>query len=329
MFGIWFQYSIKMASFSLNGQAELGGLRKEGLSKQQEVSGNRLVELEALIEKCSVQNDKLESQASASAKSDWTQSYSYWSQWEDVEELHKAKEVEEENFSKLLSRSADFMGHTHDHAKERNIFYLPEAEKMIICERHRRKGNFLFYEGIYPKAAEQYQIALSYYEYCFPEKEEDQIHIESIRHACLCNISLCCIKMGEYRRAVESASHVIKEDVLNSKAYFRRAQGYRGLEEFALASEDLSKSAELSPLGDREIQRELRALGLQRQLLRKKEQAVAQAMLGTVSVAEDKYISEVFAHEPCGNEYWSNLLDVSQALEPVLPSNVGCMLNRL
>lgn len=47
--------------------------------------------------------------------------------------------------------------------KERKIFELPEWEKMILCERHRAVGNYLFQEGLYPKAAEQYQLVYKHY----------------------------------------------------------------------------------------------------------------------------------------------------------------------
>jgi hypothetical protein len=41
--------------------------------------------------------------------------------------------------------------------QERKMFELPEEEKMVFCERHRLLGNFLYAEGVLPKAAEQYK----------------------------------------------------------------------------------------------------------------------------------------------------------------------------
>lgn len=321
-----------MSSFSLNGAAEVGGLRQEGLSRQQESSANKLIELEALIEQCSARNKILDGQSGSREKGDWTQSYSYWSQWEDVEELTTKKVVEEENYFKLMSRSSDFMGHTHDHGKERQIFYLPEEEKLAFCEKHRMKGNFLFYEGIYPKAAEQYQIALSYYEYCFPETEEAQQHIDNIRHACWCNISLCYYRMGEYRRAIESASNVIKEDAQSIKAYYRRAQAYRGLDEFSSAAEDIKRAIELSPNADVALQREQKALILQRQAVLQRETEVAQAMLQVNTTAEaavgreNNRINGDFEGPIAKGEYWEELIDADHMLEPVLTTEVAELL---
>jgi tetratricopeptide (TPR) repeat protein len=124
------------------------------------------------------------------------------------------------------------MGHYHDHSNERKMFSKPENEKYSYCERHRAIGNYLYSEGLIPKAAEQYQIALSYYEYCFPDNDEMQAELDSVRHVCLCNISLCYYRMGLLREAVISASKVITENSNHAKAFFRRAQAYRALDEY-------------------------------------------------------------------------------------------------
>ncbi len=63
----------------------------------------------------------------------------------------------------------------------------------------------------YTQAAERYNIALAYYEYCFPDSEEKQKELDNLRHICLCNIALCYIHMGHFRQAIQSADMVIKE----------------------------------------------------------------------------------------------------------------------
>jgi tetratricopeptide (TPR) repeat protein len=103
---------------------------------------------------------------------------------------------------------------------------------MEYCEIHRLKGNYLFLETFYPKAAEQYQLALSYYEYCFPTDDELQLKLDLLRYACLCNISLCFYKMGLWRLALNNANQVLNEDKFNVKALFRRAQAYRAMYEY-------------------------------------------------------------------------------------------------
>lgn len=179
--------------------------------------------------------DKDEKNTSYSSKdknSDWTKAYGYWSNWEDVEELMEEKNKNEKNLLDQVKNVNSDMGHYHDHSIERTMFAKPENEKYSYCERHRAIGNYLYSEGLIPKAAEQYQIALSYYEYCFPDSGEMQAELDSVRQVCLCNISLCYYRMGLLREAVISATQVITENPIHAKAYFRRAQAYRALDEY-------------------------------------------------------------------------------------------------
>ena len=98
-----------------------------------------------------------------------SQSYEKWDKWNDVETLNQAAEEEQQRIEALKKKASPAMhSHAHDHSEERKFFEKDEKEKKSFCERHRAKGNYLFHEGLYPKAAEQYQLAISYYDYCFP-----------------------------------------------------------------------------------------------------------------------------------------------------------------
>jgi len=173
-----------------------------------------------------------EQQASKlSPAADWTKSYKKWDSWNKVETF--GEEVEENrNAVEGLSKKVSSFSHSHDHSEERKIFELPEQEKLSYCERHRAKGNYLFHEGIYPKAAEQYQLALSYYEYCFPDAEAEQKHLDSLRVTCLCNISLCYFRLGCYRDAVGAATKALDEGPVHVKALHHRAKAYACLHEY-------------------------------------------------------------------------------------------------
>ena len=46
---------------------------------------------------------------------------------------------------------------------------MPVAEKIERMDAFHERGNMLFEEGQYARAAEQYKFALVYYEYSFPE----------------------------------------------------------------------------------------------------------------------------------------------------------------
>ena len=139
---------------------------------------------------------------------DWASSYEKWSNYEgDPDDVADKIAKEQEELSKQPPASP-LHNHYHDHGEERKFFERTESEKMEYCERYRVLGNGLYDEGMLPKAAEHYQLALSYYEYCFPMSGEEQVRLDELRHACLCNISLCYYRLGELRDSVEAASRV-------------------------------------------------------------------------------------------------------------------------
>jgi len=190
--------------------------------------------------------------------------------------------------------------------KERDFFNLPETTKMKICEDHRFMGNYLFKEGLIPKACQQYKLALSYYEYCFPEQEEEQTHLDSVRYACLCNISLCYLKMTYYRNALESATIAINSGTIkDTKAYYRRAQAYRYLDEYSAAESDLQFILTQQP-NDPTIRRELRALQIQASNASREEELIAKKALGTISPSHSIPALPSNTHEPTHSQITSH-----------------------
>jgi tetratricopeptide (TPR) repeat protein len=191
---------------------------------------NRIAALTAKLEKASTAVTNHE--AKPKQQFDWTQAYTNWSKFEDTEDLQQSKAREEAKLDSILNKG-DNLGHYHDHSKERGFFDRPESEKFSACEDNRLMGNYLFKEGVFAKAAEHYQIAIAYYEYCFPDNPSEQANLDELRRACLCNISLCYVRLGYYRQAVESATIVLKETAgRHVKALFRRAQAFRALDEY-------------------------------------------------------------------------------------------------
>jgi hypothetical protein len=173
---------------------------------------------------------------------DWTETYQYWDKCDvEDEEVQQAQKMSEQRMRNYLESPGAFMGHDHDHSVERKLLEKSEPEKMAYCENHRRLGNYLFLESIFPKAAEQYQLALSYYEYCFPTDEATMQELDDVRHACLCNISLCYYRMKQWRLAVQAATEVLQEDAGNVKALYRRAQAHRALDEYEYVCPSFAK----------------------------------------------------------------------------------------
>lgn len=190
--------------------------------------------LNKITDKISKFSDKDQSSGVAKKENrDWTQAYATWEEWAEYEQLKADKTKEQQKIERLMNNIDANMGHAHDHSKERLFFEAPEEYKFAMCERNRLLGNYLFKEGILNKAAEHYQVAIAYYEYCFPDNNDAQAKLDLLRHACLCNVSLCHRRLGNNRQAVEDAAVVITESKgKHAKAYFRRAQAYKALDEY-------------------------------------------------------------------------------------------------
>lgn len=211
-------------------------------SLQLEAAGNKLQEITNKITKVTEKEKRILDPG------DWTNVYKKWTDWEDIEELQSSKVIEEDKINQI-SNKTDCLGHAHDHSKEREFFEQSEEIKLQECEKYRAMGNYLFKEGLLVKAAENYQVAIGYYEYCFPVDNAQQKSLDALRHACLCNASLCYTRLGHPREAVKTASYVIDEckSADHMKARYRRAQAYRHLDEFELAMDDLRVARALAP----------------------------------------------------------------------------------
>lgn len=217
-------------------QADIRTAQAIGTGHQFDAIEERLLDIQKKIDmqkknKTTINHD-VNKQSGQSNVWDWTESYQQWSKWEDMDELEAKKKFEENRLQSLIDKQ-NVMQHYHDHSKEKEFFDLPEEVKIKKCDDYRVLGNFLFDQGLFAKAAERYQIAIAYYEYCFPEDPKVQQELDSTRYACLCNIALCYIRIGHYRKAIESANNVLRECKDNhAKALYRRAQAYRHLDEY-------------------------------------------------------------------------------------------------
>jgi|EP01033_Poteriospumella_lacustris_P001524 tetratricopeptide (TPR) repeat protein len=206
----------------------------ENSSKIEEVERR----LKDINEKIQLQQQKQREASAGSSSSlggqrpDWTNSYKVWQDWVDVDELERKREATESQIENLYNQK-DVLGHVHDHSEERKFFHLPEEEKIRKCEQYKILGNYLFEEGMFDRAAKQYQTAIGFYEYIFPEDPKVQEDVDSLRIKCLCNLALCLIRLKEFRKAVEVCSSVIEADPHNyPKAFFRRGLAHKKLDEY-------------------------------------------------------------------------------------------------
>lgn len=223
------------------------------------------------------------------ANEEWTKSYAKWEKYEDMQELEEEEKKAQRRYESVMTKM-DPMGHSHDHGAEKQFFEKSEEDKMKLCEYHRLMGNYLYREGLVTKATDSYKIAIAYYEYCFPDDADVQQELDELRHACLCNVALCYVRLGFFRDAIASVSHVIRETKeTHSKAFFRRAQAYRGLDEYDNAMADVRRALQLRP-GDGAVVAEMGELKGLMERYGKSSQEMAKRILNTDEAAVETAI---------------------------------------
>uniref|UniRef100_A0A803VVP0 Peptidyl-prolyl cis-trans isomerase D n=1 Tax=Ficedula albicollis TaxID=59894 RepID=A0A803VVP0_FICAL len=86
-------------------------------------------------------------------------------------------------------------------------------------------------------------------------EEADKPKLKTVALTCVLNIGACKLKLSDWQGAIESCSEALKIDPANTKALYRRAQGWQGIKDLDQALADLKKAHEIAP-EDKAIQTE-------------------------------------------------------------------------
>lgn len=97
---------------------------------------------------------------------------------------------------------------TNHTEQERRVFEMSTTDKLRHCRMFKQLGNMFHREGQYYRAAGQYRKCLVYYEYAFPDTEEEQAELDQLRLESLLNLCACKLKTKQYDEVVEFASQV-------------------------------------------------------------------------------------------------------------------------
>ncbi|KAM5191336.1 peptidyl-prolyl cis-trans isomerase D [Mantella aurantiaca] len=149
----------------------------------------------------------------------------------------------------LVVAPADGSGDIHPDFPEDSDVELNDVEKIVsIAEDVKNIGNSLFKSLSWEMAIKKYNKALRYVEGCKDVTGDDNISkLNPIAVSCNLNIGACKLKMSDFRAAIESCNEALEIDPSNTKALYRRAQGWQGLKDYEQALEDLKKAHELTP----------------------------------------------------------------------------------
>jgi len=175
---------------------------------------------------------------------------------------------------------SDGSGDTHPDFPEDSEVDIKDVDKvLLVAEDLKNIGNTFFKNQDWPSAVKKYTKALRYLEVCGEQLEEEksQQRLEPTALSCILNTAACKLKMQLWQDAIESCNEVLELNQSNTKALFRRAQGWQGLKEFSKAMTDLKKAQEIAP-EDKAIGNEMKRVQLKVKEEKEKEKKIYSKM---------------------------------------------------
>eukprot|EP00761_Pharyngomonas_kirbyi_P003310 gb/GECH01003314.1/.p1 GENE.gb/GECH01003314.1/~~gb/GECH01003314.1/.p1 ORF type:complete len:290 (+),score=95.38 gb/GECH01003314.1/:1-870(+) len=151
-----------------------------------------------------------------------------------------------------------------DEENDNRDWTLTFEEKIKKAQKRRQQGNDYFSEKQFGKAASRYEKATALFDFIYSLTSNEQTQANQEKLPCLLNLAACQLKLGEYRRAMETCDQVLQVDAHSSKALFRKGKACRALSEYGEAEESLSKALKAMP-DNKGIQRELKWVHQQKQ----------------------------------------------------------------
>ncbi|TMW61494.1 hypothetical protein Poli38472_012685 [Pythium oligandrum] len=175
---------------------------------------------------------------------DWTSVYEKWDAWEDPEELAQREQEAREKHERALKSQQQSMCN-HDHSAEQKLMDMTTDAKLCACDEFRVLGNLFFAQGQYQRAAYNYHKALVYFEYIFPEGDDENKQHDQLKLTTLLNYCACRLKTGHNDDAIHHADLALELDPHNMKAFYRRAQAHRHRDDFDEALHDITEALRL------------------------------------------------------------------------------------
>ncbi|KAM7167988.1 peptidyl-prolyl cis-trans isomerase D isoform 2-T2 [Macrochelys suwanniensis] len=168
----------------------------------------------------------------------------------------------------------DGSGDTHPDFPEDSDVDLKDIDKIVsIAEDIKNVGNAFFRSQNWAMATKKYTKSLRYVEASKAIAEEsDTAKLNPAALTCLLNIAACKLKVSDWQGAIESCCEALAIDPANTKALYRRAQGWQGIKDFDQALGDLKKAQEIKP-EDKAIQTEAHKLKQKIKAQKEKEKA--------------------------------------------------------
>ncbi|CAD8106945.1 unnamed protein product [Paramecium sonneborni] len=108
--------------------------------------------------------------------------------------------------------------------KEIEIYEKSNEEKFLNLEQFKLEGNLLFKNKEYNKAAYFYQQAIIYFDYLFPDGDQEIEKYKLLEEQCNNNMAQCRFLQGNLDEAWNYSDQVLRINPKNEKAIFRQAK---------------------------------------------------------------------------------------------------------
>ncbi|KAF0687362.1 Aste57867_20885 [Aphanomyces stellatus] len=227
--------------------------------------------------------DAVQAKRAREAGYDWTREYEKWDAWEDPEELAAKETAAREKAERARMRTSC----NHDHSAEQKLMDMSTRAKLTQCDTFRRLGNRFFTHGQYQRAAYHYHRALIYFEYIFPDTDDEQTEMDALKVRVLLNFGLCRLKTKHIDQAIHHATLALKIEPDSVKALYIRAVGHRMQDAFDDAQADLDRAAALSTTPDAALTAEKRVLAAKKAAYRVKSKQLGAAMFNPRRSSDD------------------------------------------
>ncbi|XP_064418029.1 peptidyl-prolyl cis-trans isomerase D isoform X2 [Latimeria chalumnae] len=144
----------------------------------------------------------------------------------------------------------DGSGDTHPDFPEDSPLDLKDVDEIIsVAEDVKNIGNTFFKSQNWQMAEKKYAKALRYLESCKDEVEDENLlkKLEPVALSCILNSAACKLKLADWQGAIFHCDEVLEINQSNTKALYRRAQGWQGVKEYDKALADLKKAHDIAP----------------------------------------------------------------------------------
>ncbi|XP_018431967.1 PREDICTED: peptidyl-prolyl cis-trans isomerase FKBP4 [Nanorana parkeri] len=129
--------------------------------------------------------------------------------------------------------------------KAKESWEMNTDEKLEQGVLVKERGTQYFKAGKFRQAVIQYKKIIQWLEHESGLSEQE--NAKSLLLAAFLNLAACCLKLSEYRQALEHCNKALEFEPNNEKGLFRRGESYIGVNEHELAKHDFAKVIQLYP----------------------------------------------------------------------------------